>query len=92
MRRLAAATASGLSSSKFCGTAAYMGVNVNSHTSCRFANAITRKHLKSSAHRVSAYNAAAHRTITMRCHVVWTSDSPYTTCAGGTHARLWITS
>jgi len=94
------------SSVKSCGLTygGGLGVLVNSHTSCQFARAIGTQYLHRPSvklrpgmygprpARIAAYSDASHRSLTMRCRLVMTRDSPYSLCTGGNNARVWIVS
>ena len=41
---------------------------------------------------VRAYSKVTRRTYRMYCRMVFTADSPYVTCSGGNHARVWMVS
>ena len=81
-----------------------LGVLASKQTSCPFAKSIGRMYLAAPSVRLSpgmygprpatfsVYSSAAHRTITMRCRLVMTQDSPYGLCTGGNGARVRIVS
>ena len=86
-----AGPASANSADRFCGQA-ILGVSAGSHTTCAFAKDVARAYLRSGAQTVRVYSKAAKRTITMRCRMVKTIDSPYSLCTGGNGARVLVTS